>query len=332
MEETVRTALRQRLAEHSLRLGGPTGVEDMVPEMPTPLVMMHTHGSQRVVGLLTRTSTLTRALQAQRDIHGERLLLLGPTVHPRSAQNLRAAGIQFLDAAGNAYLNFDGVLIDVRGRRLDPRIAPHKHLPERSTNLFTPRRAQVIFVLLSWPALADAPVRAIAAAARVSVGQAQSTLRLLDEQELYDHHSGRLLRRELLAERWAETFATGLGPKMQLKQFHGEPSRLLLEGRGEIYVSGEQAAPWIGNPSTATLYVDDFDPRLAFDNRWRTDGEPNISVRRTFWALPEDEGPICFPAPAPPLLVYADLMATREGRQLEAARKVKEEHAELWRS
>lgn len=332
MEDALRTALRQRLAEHSLRFEGPTSFDDMVPEMPTQLTMTHTHGSQRLVGLLTATPTLTRALQAQSEMHGESLLLLGPAVHTRSAQHLRAAGIQFLDAAGNAYLNFDGVLIDARGHRLDRHMAPHKHFPERSTNLFTPRRAQVIFVLVSWPSLADASVREIAAAARVSVGQAQSTLRLLDEQDLYDHRSGRLLRRELLAERWAETFVTGLGPKTQLKRFHGEPSRLTLEGHGRIFVSGEQAASWIRNPSTATLYVDDFDPRLAIDNRWRVDGEQNISVRRTFWTIPGDEGPTHFPAPAPPLLVYADLLATREGRQLEAARKVREEHAELWRS
>lgn len=77
----------------------------------------------------TEAPTLTRALQTQGEIHGERLLLLGPVVHPRSARDLRAAGIQFLDAAGNAYLDFEGVLIGVRARRLDPHLAPHKHFP-----------------------------------------------------------------------------------------------------------------------------------------------------------------------------------------------------------
>ena len=101
------------------------------------------HGAQQVTALLTSAPTLTRALQAQAEIQRERLFLLGPVVHPRSARDLRAAGIQFLDAAGNAYLNFDGVLIDVRGRKPDPRLAPYKRSSERSTNLFTPRRAQV---------------------------------------------------------------------------------------------------------------------------------------------------------------------------------------------
>lgn len=332
MEEAVRTALRQRLGEHTLWFKDPTSFEAMAPEIPTPLTMLHSHGAQQVTALLTSAPTLTRALQAQAEIQRERLFLLGPVVHPRSARDLRAAGIQFLDAAGNAYLNFDGVLIDVRGRKPDPRLAPYKRSSERSTNLFTPRRAQVIFVLLSWPALVDASVRTIAAAAMVSVGQAQSTLRLLDEQDLYDHRSGRLLRRDLLAERWAETYATGLGLKTRLKQFHGDPSRLVLEGHEEIYVSGEQAAPWIRNPGTATLYVDELDLRLALTNHWRTDGDPNIAVRKTFWAIPDGEEVGGFPVLAPPLLIYADLLATHESRQWEAAQKVKEDHAEIWDS
>lgn len=330
MEESVRTALRQQLAEHSLWFENPHFFDNMVPETPTPLQMVHSHGSQQVTALLTNTPTLTRALQVQAQGHDEHLVLLGPTVHPRSASDLRAAGIQFLDAAGNAYLNFDGVLIDVRGRRPHPRVASHQHWPARAASLFTPRRAQVIFVLLSWPELAEASVRTIAAAAKVSVGQAQSTLRLLDEHDLYDRRSGRLLRRSLLAERWAETYATGLGPKTLLRQFHGDPSRLALEDHGDIYVSGEQAASWIRNPGSATLYVKDLDPQLVLANRWRSDGTPNIAIRRTFWAAPETDVPVHFPVPAPPLLVYADLLATNEARQVEAARRLREDHAELW--
>lgn len=332
MEESVRAALRQRLAEHNLRLEKAVCLDDMVSETPTSLRMVHSHGSQQVTALLTSTPTLTRALQVQAQTHDERLVLLGPAVHPRSASDLRAAGIQFLDAAGNAYLNFDGVLIDVRGRRPHPRAASHQHWPARSANLFTPGRAQVIFVLLSWPELAEATVRAIAAAAKVSVGQAQSALRLLDEHDLYDRRSGRLLRRSLLAERWAETYSTGLGPKTLLRQFHGDPSRLALEGHGDVYVSGEQAASWIRNPGSVTLYVEDLDPRLVLANRWRSDGTPNIAIRQTFWAAPETDVPVHFPVSAPPLLVYADLLATHEARQVEAARKVREDHAELWGS
>ncbi len=60
------------------------------------------------------------------------------------------------------------------------------------------------------------------------------------------------MRREILTERWADAFVTGLGPKTLVQQFHGDPGHLSLASHGVVYVSGEQAAPWINNPETAT--------------------------------------------------------------------------------
>lgn len=214
---------------------------------------------------------------------GDPLLLLARSIHPRSAHELRSAGVQFLDTAGNAYLRFGGVLIDVRGRRPDPATVQDRRTVRPSAGLFTPRRAQVVFALLSWPELLEAPVRALAAAAKVSLGQAQSTLKLLDEQGFLDRRSRRLMRREILTERWADAFATGLGPKTLVQQLHGDPGHLSLAGHGVVYVSGEQAAPWIKNPETATRYVEGLSPEMIFGNRWRTDETPNIMVHTTFW-------------------------------------------------
>lgn len=338
MDHTVQTTLENHLREYSLGIEGPTTLEDLPQEIPTPLQVTHPLGVQRFRVLFTDTPTLTRVLQLE-DVPEEPLLVLASSVHARSAQEFRSAGIQFLDAAGNAYLRFAGVIIDVRGRRPDPSTAPGRRPARASAGLFTPRRAQVIFAVLCWPGLLDAPVRTLAAHARVSVGQAQSTLKILDEQGFIDRWNGILFRPEALAEQWSNAFATGLGPKTLVRQFHGVPSDITLSGCGPVYVSGEQSAPWIENPETATLYVEEFSPRLVFDNRWRTDGVANIMVHSVFWDAPSAawvarhhgvQPPDSFPAPAPPLLVYADLKATGESRQLEAAQQMKENHAHIW--
>ncbi|WP_186313840.1 type IV toxin-antitoxin system AbiEi family antitoxin [Kocuria marina] len=329
MDRTVQDALEHQLMEYSLRVDGPVPLRDLTPEIPAPLQLVHQREAQLFNTVSTDTPTLTRLLRFE-DLTGEPLLVLAPFVHPRSAQQLRNAGIRFLDAAGNAYLRFEGVLIDVRGRRPDPSITLRTRKARTSTNLFAPRRAQVVFALLSWPALLGASVRSIATAAKVSVGQAQSTLELLDEHDFLDRHTGSLLRREVLAEHWADAFATGLGPKTLLHQFRGDPSRMELDGHGAIYVSGEQAAPWIRDPETATLYVEEFSPEMALTNRWRADGTANIMVRSVFWAYPDQDVDPRFPTVAPPLLVYADLKSTRESRQLEAAQQIKESHAHIW--
>ncbi|MBL7660285.1 hypothetical protein INQ28_28795, partial [Escherichia coli] len=49
---------------------------------------------------------------------GSPLLVVGPRLHPSSAETLRARGLWYIDGAGNAYLRHQGgLLIDVRGRR-----------------------------------------------------------------------------------------------------------------------------------------------------------------------------------------------------------------------
>lgn len=231
---------------------GHNPLRDLARETPAILHVSHPLGSQRVRAVATDSPTFTRVLELD-EAAGDPLLLLARSIHPRSAHELRSAGVQFLDTAGNAYVRFGGVLIDVRGRRPDPATVQDRRTVRPSAGLFTPRRAQVVFALLSWPELLEAPVRALAAAAKVSLGQAQSTLKLLDEQGFLDRRSRRLMRREILTERWADAFATGLGPKTLVQQLHGDPGHLSLAGHGVVYVSGEQAAPWIKNPETATL-------------------------------------------------------------------------------
>lgn len=331
VSEPLKTAIERRLNEYRLCADAPASLQDLERETPTPLLLTHDLGSQHFRAVVTDSPTLTRVLQLDGEV-GDPLLLLAPAVNPRSARELRSAGVQFLDAAGNAYLKFGGVLIDVRGRRPDPATVKNRRALRPSAGLFTPRRAQVIFALLSWPELLHSPVRTVAAAAKVSLGQAQSTMKLLDEQRFLDRRSKRLMRQDVLAERWADAYATGLGPKTLVQQFHGDPARLNLAGHGVVYVSGEQSASWIKNPETATLYVEDISPTMVLANRWRKDGNPNIMIHTAFWLPPGHEAhPLSsFSSPAPPLLVYADLKSAGESRQLEAAQHVKDSHAHIW--
>src|SRR5680860_758060 len=72
-------------------------------------------------------------------------------VAPKTAEAFRRARVQYLDTAGNAWVKFGEVLVDVRGRRLPV----GARQPARTTagNLFSTGRAQVTFALLAWPRL-----------------------------------------------------------------------------------------------------------------------------------------------------------------------------------
>jgi hypothetical protein len=249
-------------------------------------------------------------------------LVLTTYATPRTADALRRAGVQYLDAAGNAWIRFGEVLVDVRGR---PR-TDHERLPKRGAgNLFSAGRAQVVFALLAWPELWHASRREAAHAAGVSLGQAHNALALLAEAG-YGSDDVRPGQTPLLAL-WAAAFPAGLATKLTLATFHGDVDELRVVSADDVaYLSGEKAASELLRPATLTLYVRKLNPRLPIVNRWRTDQDPNVVVRRAFWHAPHldetDAGLLVAPWP----LVYADLLASDNPRVRDTAEEWKKRH------
>ncbi|MFJ5862470.1 type IV toxin-antitoxin system AbiEi family antitoxin [Pseudarthrobacter sp. NPDC092439] len=263
------------------------------------------------------------------------VLLVGPRVTERSAERFRATGVNYLDAAGNAFIVFDGVRIDVRGRRADPALnAADTGLgavlsgPKAIASLFTAKRAQVIFALLSWEELLSGTVRDIADAAGVSVGQAQTTLKLLEQTGfLHGRRWANPHERDSLIDQWTATYPLSLGALSSAKRFSGDFTDLEAADR-PVYISGEAAVPEVlRGAQSVVLYSPETPTELIRRGRWRRDEEnPTIFLRKQFWNPPASEST----APgrrmpeirrAPWLLVYADLMASGDGRLREAAQQ-----------
>lgn len=249
------------------------------------------------------------------------VLVASDYISEKSAAALRDAGIQYIDASGNAHLEFQDVLIDVRGKRR--RRVTEGDYPRRPSNIFSPRRAQVVLALIAWPSLAVANVRDTARAAGVSVGQAHDSLAMLDAAGYLLRASPRLHRGRELLEYWAAAYSTGLGPRLHIASFHGDPKDFKkVNPEDPTYISGEAAATDLIRPTTLTFYVDSLNPRLPILNRWRSDREPNILVRKKFWSSPDlSDGPLAGTRPAPWPLVYADLLASGDPRQRAVARE-----------
>jgi len=246
-------------------------------------------------------------------------------VAPRSAGALRRAGVQYLDMVGNAWVEFDGVLLDVRGRPRPDDLAVPAHKP--AGNLFSTARAQVAFALLAWPPLWEATRRDLAHAAGVSLGQAHNALALLTEAG-YRRDRPRPGQTGLL-DLWAAAFPTGLATKLTLARYRGEIGPVSdVRSEDPVFVSGEAAAEELLRPATLTLYVEELDPRLAVVNKWRSDGLANIVVRRKFWQVPDDSaGRLAGVRPAPWPLVYADLVTSDDPRVRTVAREWRDRFA-----
>ena len=246
-------------------------------------------------------------------------------IAPRSAEAFRRAGVQYLDMVGNAWVEFDGVLLDVRGRPRPDDLPVPAHKP--AGNLFSTARAQVAFALLAWPPLWEATRRDLAHAAGVSLGQAHNALALLTEAG-YRRDPARPGQTELL-DLWAAAFPTGLATKLTLARYRGEIGPVKdVHSDDPVFVSGESAAEDLLRPATLTLYVEELDPRLPVVNKWRSDGPANIVVRRKFWQVPNDsDGALAGVRPAPWPLVYADLVTSDDPRVRTVAREWRDHFA-----
>ncbi|WP_129665985.1 type IV toxin-antitoxin system AbiEi family antitoxin [Phytoactinopolyspora endophytica] len=333
MHPAIEHDLRARFEEYGLDATfNTTQLRDLPPGGQTTLILQRAKTMQVYVTTYLSPMTLTEVGKRRLWHDSSSNLVVGDHINERSAAAFREAGLQFLDRAGNAWLTFDDVLVDVRGRTRGRGQIPAPQPKQR--NLFSARRAQVIFVLLAWSAAIEASFRTIADASGVSVGQVQSTIKLLDDTGyLRQAGSRQLLRRDELLDRWTAAYPTGLGPKLRLRDFFGNVDHIEQVSNAQtLLIGGEAAVEELLRPASITLYAEELDPRLPATNRWRTDREPNIHLRRKFWKPPFPEGAATRVrgfARAPSLLIYADLIASGDSRQREAAGALREQDVEL---
>lgn len=322
--------IQDRLRELGIALETESPESPLDASIDAIVTLSHAEAAARyavVKAPMTLNSLVSRALSRP----PYPLLIIGDRITRRSAAAFRDADIQFVDTLGNAFIKFGSVRVDVQGRT-EPAARTSESdyplaRPKRPANIFSPRRSQVILALLTWPELSSANIREIANAAGVSVGQAHDALTQLDQAGFLITASKRLDRTDDLLDYWTAAYPAGLGRRLNVAEYHGDPLTPVRRPRAEqpVYLSSESAEGTdIARPATLTVYLDILDPRLPIMNRWSSspDHPPNIFVRHKFWASPrpDEERPSATTQNAPWPLVYADLVATGDARLGEVAR------------
>ncbi|MGE5622033.1 MAG: type IV toxin-antitoxin system AbiEi family antitoxin [Bacillota bacterium] len=256
-------------------------------------------------------------------------LLVAEYIAPPVADRLRQLNVQFVDMAGNAYLHAPPILVWVTGRK--PETPP---AASRIARAFQPSGLKLIFALLCKPELAGAPYRDLAAAADVALGSVGWAMRdLKDDKYLLElgTHGRKLINRRRLLEQWSEEYARQLRPKLLIGRFRSlsqdwqTATEVPVNG---VLWGGETAAAKMTNylkPAITTIYLRK-NPAVQSDLlkklRLVKDTEGNVELREIFWHCDSAEAP----GLVPPLLVYADLLATADDRNLETARIIYEKH------
>lgn len=269
---------------------------------------------------IDRVAMLDR-LKATANIDGHRLLMTR-YLSPELASHCRRIDLQFIDSAGNAYLNDQhGVFLFVSGQKAAVQL-PAEAVP----SFATAAGLRVIFAFLASPPLLNATYRDIASASNVSLGLVGPVLTQLRSRGfLGTDGSGKraLLHRRRLAMEWAAGYLGQLRPKLTKRRFAvGNPEALsALPRTPGLTWSGESGASVLTNylrPEVFTLYADMRDPMLASlaaTLRMRPDPAGKLEIIERFWNPDVLEiGDI-----APPELVYADLLSIPDSRNHKTA-------------
>jgi hypothetical protein len=263
-------------------------------------------------------------IKAQGRSRGELPLLVAPFISREVAERCRQLRLPFIDAAGNAYLEGPGLFIYVVG---NPRPAEPRRDHFRALN---PAGLKIVFALLCQPALAQGTYREIAARAGVALGTVGPVMKDLEARgylRLPSEHDRKLLDPERMVEEWVTHYPVTLRPKLNPRRFRADAERLQHTGllHQNAYWGGEPAAEKLTRylkPVQFTIYAREPVAKLVAAGRMRADATGNVEILDTFWNFGADQD---FPEVVPPILAYADLLATHDSRDAEAARMIYEQ-------
>jgi hypothetical protein len=282
--------------------------------------------------------------------HGDAAMLIADYVTPQLAVQLKAQNIAFADAAGNAYIERPNMLVWVKGEKP----TEGAYALEQKGRAFQASGLRVLFALLCKPELINENYRTIAAEAGVAHGTVGWVMAELPDLGFLAEIAGkrRLLQPERLLRQWVEAYARKLRPKLLVGRYQRDevtppPTRHAGEmgfgpkhrfgGRAaattepnwqatfnplehEAVWGGEMAAAKMTNmlrPEITTLYVRQHKPALIRAARLRPDPNGNVELVTRFWEFENDPLDL-----APPVLVYADLLATGDARCMEVAQEL----------
>ena len=250
-------------------------------------------------------------------------MLVTKYVTPQVAEILKETGTPFLDTAGNAYLNEPPLFIFIKGNK-----PAERDTAKPPIRAFRPTGLQVVFALLCNPDLEKAQYREIADAADVALGTVGWVMRDLRQMGILiemGNRGRRLIQKEKLLARWATEYPEQLRPKKLLGTFKATNTdwwkATELPGP-DTYWGGEIAAAKLTQhlkPQRATIYTPEL--KVLFEwlikNRIRQDPDGNIEIVRKFWKFEPDWE---YPNLTHPVLIYADLLATADARNIETAK------------
>ncbi len=243
-------------------------------------------------------------------------------IPPKLAKSLREEkGLNYLDTAGNAYLDFPGLQVFRETNGL-PAVDPVRKRPPGGA--FNASAVRVGLQFLLDPLLVGSNLRAIGALAGVSAPSAKFALDTFKVGGYVIEISKkvrRLVEREAFLRKWAESYNRNYRPKYAMGRYSAGSEAMVLDGFDACW-GGEPAADYLTHNlkpvgKVVYCYSRKIGPLVA-KNRLRPDPQGTVELVNACWEIREQEPQ----GTAPAFVVFADLLDTRDPRCIEVAEQI----------
>ena len=218
-------------------------------------------------------------------------VVAAPYIGPEGQRLCREAGVGYLDLTGNAFLKFDGVLVDRRSGERPPRAKA------RLRRLFSPKSSRILRVLLENPDQEWTLAR-LATEAAISVRTAHLVINALEEKAFVDKRRGaiRLEKPAPLLDLWAENYRLDQHRRQTFYSFVRSPRELAAKLAAQttaqrvslaltVHAGAALVAPFVRYTDVHAYVLDDIDRLVKSLDLRPTETGGNVHL-----LTPNDEG------------------------------------------
>ena len=265
-------------------------------------------------------------------------MFLADYINPNMGERLKEANIQFIDTAGNAYINQPPVYIYIKGNK--PELNVGARGTDKTGRAFQATGMRVVFAFLRDKNLINAPYRHIAAQAQVALGTVGWVIRDLVAQGFLLEGRKKTQREfdnfDELIDEWVEAYPHKLKAKQRIATFTTDDPEwwkaIDLNKFGALWGGEIAAARYTRylNPKDAVIYVNkEHMAKFLKTARLRKIAQNEQAALRVdliepFWKEEQNGGKTA--DLVHPLIAYADLLETGDPRNLETANIIHEKY------
>jgi hypothetical protein len=253
----------------------------------------------------------------------EKNILITQYITPQLADRLKELDMQFLDTAGNGYINLPNMFLFIKGNKTKESL-----VKEKPIRTFQPAGLRLIYALLCNPGLENETYRVMANAANIANGAVAWAIKDLKKLGyLIDmgKKGRRLIKKKELLQRWVNLYAELLRPKLLIGRFTTDNINWWknkdIINLNALY-GGETAAALLTKylkPQNHTIYSKDNYGKLLLQLKLKNDPNGNIEVLEKFWNFEDARADNNL---VNPVLIYADILATGDNRNIETAKLI----------